>query len=128
MRQLGLKLCAVLLCSFASVAISKEFRITKAESVGISSERLAHRAGCAAIYRCESYAGNRDSHNAKREACTFLRYKTHGYRHNKTNAKGCHPQNRIDDKAHNLGRIDDTLGKRSFSAPGPFIDIHTRFR
>ena len=41
MRQLGLKLCAVLLCSFASVAISKEFRITKAESVGISSERLA---------------------------------------------------------------------------------------
>ena len=41
MRQLGLKLCAVLLCSLASVAISKEFRITKAESVGISSERLA---------------------------------------------------------------------------------------
>ena len=41
MRQLGLKLCAVLLCCFASVAISKEFRLTNAESVGISSERLA---------------------------------------------------------------------------------------
>ena len=41
MRKLGLKLCAVLLCFFASVAISKELRITKAESVGISSERLA---------------------------------------------------------------------------------------
>ena len=41
MRQLGLKLCVVLLCFSAPVAMSKEFRITKAESVGISSERLA---------------------------------------------------------------------------------------
>ena len=41
MPKLGLKLCAVLLCFFASVATSKELRITKAESVGISSERLA---------------------------------------------------------------------------------------
>ena len=41
MRQLGLKLCAALLCFSAPVAMSKEFRTTKAESVGISSERLA---------------------------------------------------------------------------------------
>ena len=71
MRQLGLKLCAVLLCS--CVRCNKQ-RISYNQSrvsghfVGTT---CSYRAGYAAICRCESYSRNRDSHHAKGKLVHF---------------------------------------------------------
>ena len=97
-------------------------------SVHFGGTTRSHRAGYSAVYRCESYARNGDSHRAKRETCTFFCFREHGCRLRKANAKECHIQNRIDDEVHNLGCINDTLGKRLFSAPRSAIQIHTHYR